>query len=244
VSDLIVARAVDFDLILIGGNEADSPQPAIRTEAPRRHLDAAGYAWATLGVALATGIGAVVDRYLQLANISVIFLIAVMLIAMRLGRGPAIFASVASFLTFNFFFTVPRFSFSVSDTQNLLTIFFFLAAAFIVSNLAGRVRRQIEATRLNARRISNLYEFNRRIAGAAGRDDVLWAVVHHVAATMRGRSLVLLPQEGRLAIAAAIRRKTRSPTATRPPPPGPGSTACRPGSAPRPCPAPTGCSCR
>lgn len=53
-----------------------------------------------------------------------------------------------------------------------------------------------------ARRTAKLYDFSRRIAGAASRDDVLWAVVHHVAATIQCRSLVLLPHEGSLTIAA------------------------------------------
>ena len=58
----------------------------------------------------------------------------------------------------------------------------------------SRVGSQVEATRLSARRTANLYGFSRKIAAAADQDDVLWAVVHHVAATIHGRSLVLLPE--------------------------------------------------
>jgi two-component system sensor histidine kinase KdpD len=151
---------------------------------------------------VATSIGFAIDIWLPIANISVGFLIAVMLIAMQLGRGPAIFASVTSFLAFNFFFGEPRYAFSLADTHFILTIFYFLAAAIIVSNLASRVRAQVDATKLSARRTANLYEFSRKIAAGISRDDVLWAVVHHVAATIRGKSLVLQPIDGRLQIAA------------------------------------------
>jgi two-component system sensor histidine kinase KdpD len=69
--------------------------------------------------------------------------------------------------------------------------------------VAARTREQAEASRQAARRTAKLYDFSRRIAAAASRDDVLWAVVHHVAATLKCRSLVLLPDAaGGLAIAA------------------------------------------
>jgi len=79
---------------------------------------------------------------------------------------------------------------------------FFLIAAVIISNMAARLRAQIRATRESVRRTTNLYEFGRKITAAATLDDVLWAVVHHVAATIHGKSLVLMPGELGLAIAA------------------------------------------
>jgi len=53
-----------------------------------------------------------------------------------------------------------------------------------------------------ARSSANLYEFSRKVAAAASSDDVLWAVVHHVASTLECRSLILLPNDGKLEIAA------------------------------------------
>ncbi|MBY0429693.1 MAG: GAF domain-containing protein, partial [Rhodospirillales bacterium] len=57
---------------------------------------------------------------------------------------------------------------------------------------AARLRAQMETTRESARRTANLYDFGRKISAAAALDDVLWAVVHHVAATIHGKSLVLM----------------------------------------------------
>ncbi len=202
VTAQILSRTGAFDVLLVGGEDSGRPAPAIQTKAVATTTNWRAYVLAALAVAAATGIGFLIDLWLPLANISVGFLIAVMLIAMKLGRGPAIFASVASFLSFNFFFTEPRGSFTVSDTQNVLTIVFFLIAAVIVSNLASRVSQQVDAAKTRARRTDILYEFSRKIAAAASRDDVLWAVVHHVAATIRGKSLVLLPGKDRLEIAA------------------------------------------
>ena len=59
----------------------------------------------------------------------------------------------------------------------------------------------MQAARESARRTTNLYDFGRKIT-AATIDDVLWAVVHHVANTIRGKSVVLLPAEQGLTVAA------------------------------------------
>ena len=87
--------------------------------------------------------------------------------------------------------------------------------AVIVGNLAARLKAQVEAMRQITRRTANLYDFSRRIAGAAALNDVLWAAVHHVASTLQCHSLVLLPREGeRLEIASGYPPEDQmSPTA-------------------------------
>ena len=97
----------------------------------------------------------------------------------------------------------------------MLTVVFFLVVAVIVGNLAARLKAQVEAMRQTTRRTANLYDFSRKIAGAAALDDVLWAAVHHVASTLQCHSLVLLPHEGdRLEIASGYPPEDQmSPTA-------------------------------
>ncbi|WP_207459028.1 sensor histidine kinase KdpD [Azospirillum sp. SYSU D00513] len=198
----LLARTEEFDLLVVAGEE---PRRSAAPDGPRPGQGAGqgavarsgwrGYAAATAAVAAATAFAFLIDRWLPVANISVAYLLAVLLVAIRFGRGPSIHASVVAFFGFNFFFTEPRLTFAISDAQNIVTVFFFLAAAMITSNLAARLRAQVEATRIGAKRTANLYDFNRRIAAAAGLDNVLWAVVHHVASTMNGASLVLMPPE-------------------------------------------------
>jgi len=200
VTDRLIARAGGLTVILVGGEEDLRPRPSPHRRAP-------GPGWRGYGVALlaavtATGIGWLIDLALPIANISVAYLLAVTIVAMRAGLRPAILASFVCFFAFNFFFTEPRWSFSISDSQNILTVVIFLIAAVIVSKMAARLRARIETSRESARRTATLYDFSRKVAAAATQDDVLWAVVHHVAATIHGRSLVLLPGEAGLAIAA------------------------------------------
>lgn len=202
VTDRLVARGGAFNILVVGDDSENARKTPGPPPPPPEPRDWPGLALALAAVATATGLGFAIDPWLPVASISVAYLLAVMVVAMRFGLGAAIVASVGSFLAFNFFFTEPRFTFAVSDVQNLLTLAFFLIAAFIVSGMASRLRAQVQASRESARRTVNLYDFGRKVTGAATQDDVLWAVVHHVADTIRGRSLVLLPADGRLAVAA------------------------------------------
>jgi len=198
----IVARAQDFDVTLIAPGEPEAARAAL-PPAPPQPVAAGSYVWATAAVAAAGLVAYAADRVLPLPNLSLIFLTAVLLVATRRGLWPSIYASLLSFLAYNFFFTVPFHTFTVSSRDDVLTIFVFLLAATVAGNLAGRLKAQVEAMRTTVRRMENLYRFSRSVAAAASLDDVLWAAVHHVAATLRCRSLVLLPAEaGRLEIAA------------------------------------------
>lgn len=203
VTDRVIEQAGDFTVTVVGGEEESPSSPALPQRPPaKRHWPGAGVLFALTATAVATGLAFVIDLWLPIANISVGYLLAVLVVAMRSGRGPGILASAVSFFAFNFFFTEPRWTLAISDTQNILTVVFFLIAAVLVSNMAARLRAQISAARENARRTGNLYDFGRKVSAAATQDEVLWAVVHHVAATIHGRSLVLMPGDHGLAIVA------------------------------------------
>jgi two-component system sensor histidine kinase KdpD len=140
---------------------------------------------------------------------------AVLFAATRFGLWPSVYTALLSFVAYNFFFTEPHHTFIVTHREDVLTMIFFLVVAVIVGNLAARLKAQVEAMRQTARRTANLYDFSRRIAGAASLNDVLWAAVHHVASTLQCQSLVLLPREGgRLEIASGYPPEDQmSPTA-------------------------------
>lgn len=202
VTDRLIAETGDITVLVVGGSDNAKPKPVA---SPNRMAlrDWLNLAFAVVVTGAATGVGFAVDKIgLPIANISVAYLMAVLLVALKGGLRPAILTSVASFLAFNFLFTEPRYTFAITDTQNILTVVFFLIASVVVSNMAARLRAQMQATKESARRTGNLYDFGRKITAAATLDDVLWAVVHHVAATIHGKSLVLMPAENGLSIAA------------------------------------------
>ena len=203
VTDRLIRRSGDFTVLVVGADQTDKRKARpVSPPGLQGWWPWLGYPFALVAIAVATGLGFVIDMWLPIANISVAYLLAVLIVAMRAGLRAGILASLAGFFAFNFFFTEPRWTLAITDTQNILTVVFFLIAAVVVSNMAARLRAQVQATRESVRRTTNLYEFGRKITAAATQDDVLWAVVHHVATTIHGRSLVLLPAGQGLRVAA------------------------------------------
>ncbi|MCF8479913.1 MAG: sensor histidine kinase KdpD [Rhodospirillum sp.] len=183
----------DFEVTVTGVDDASPKGPVVRAPEGNSHRWLPGLSWATAAVALAGVAAWLVERILPLPNLSLVFLTAVLFVAMRLGLWPALYAVGLSLLVYNFFFTVPFMTFTVYHRADILTLMFFVLVAVITGNLAGRVREQLVSIRQTARRTANLYAFSRKVVAVASLDDVLWASVHHVASTLSARSLVLLP---------------------------------------------------
>ena len=89
-------------------------------------------------------IGEVLTQITPIPNLSMVFLLAVLVTAMSFGIWPAIYASVLSFLAYNFFFIPPIYTFTVAEPYELLALVIFLVVAVISSALAGRVREQAQ----------------------------------------------------------------------------------------------------
>ena len=161
--------------------------------------------WTTLGAAVsavgaAVLVGTALDHATQLPNLSMVFLLAVLLCGMRFGMSSAIAASVLSFFAFNFFFIDPRYTFTVAEPHELLSLVIFLAVAFVTGSLAGRLSEQAIATRERAEATHALFDFSRKLSGLSKLDDVLSLLASQVAAVAKGRSVVLLARGEGLSI--------------------------------------------
>jgi two-component system, OmpR family, sensor histidine kinase KdpD len=127
-------------------------------------------------VAAAAMIALVLQR-LPHANLSLLFIIGVLIVAVRYGLWPAVYASVLSFLVFNFFFTEPLYSFKVSREGDLATLIFFLLVASISGNLAFRMRDAMVNREAATARTLALQSMTQNVAGAATRDQILQILV-------------------------------------------------------------------
>ncbi|MBN2752773.1 MAG: DUF4118 domain-containing protein [Rhodospirillaceae bacterium] len=172
---------------------AEDEVPLIRV-APPFWQRLVPYVWGMVAVTAAGGIAYGLEKVLPLPNLSLVFLSAVLLVAMRFGALPAIYAGVLSSAVYNFFFTPPYFTFFVDHEGDSLTLAFFLLVAALTGNLTGWVRGQLIAAQHVAQRTAVLYDFSSKVAAASGLEDVVGAVCGHVAATLGASSLVLLPQ--------------------------------------------------
>ncbi len=206
VVDRLLHYDSNIDVLVVGPDNAPVREPADKPVEPRipTPFGWLKYVKALYAVALASVISLLLSLLnAQYHNYAVIYLTAVILVAIRQGRGPAIFAAVLTAPVLHFLFSEDKYSFHKIYRIDPIALVVFFGATIIISNLAQRVRAQIDATRLSERRSKNLYDFNRKIASAAGLDDVLWAVVHHVASTIGGKAIVMMPKEHRLEISAA-----------------------------------------
>jgi two-component system sensor histidine kinase KdpD len=132
------------------------------------------------GVLIATAVDWLMFPYFATANLIMMYLIAVVAVAIGWGRGPSVAASVLSVATFDFFFAPPYFSFAVSDIQYLLTFGVMLAVALVISNLAVRLQRQAELARYRERRTGVLYAMSRDLATHRGTGMLAQLAAKHL----------------------------------------------------------------
>lgn len=124
------------------------------------------YAWSAAICAAVTLLATPLRNWLELSNIVMLFLLAVMGVALRLGRGPAVLAAFLSVAFFDFFFVPPRLSFAVSDVQYLLTFAVMLAVALVVGQLMANLRYQARVSMNREGRARALYEAARDLSAA------------------------------------------------------------------------------
>jgi two-component system sensor histidine kinase KdpD len=125
-----------------------------------------------------------------------VYLLGVVGVARRFGRGPAIWASVLSVGAFDFFFVAPSHTFAVSDVQYLVTFAVMLLVALVISTLTVRLRQQAEAARQRERRTAALYAMSRDLASMRGTDDLLWVAARHISEVFESQVVLLLPDAG------------------------------------------------
>ncbi|HEX7814461.1 ATP-binding protein, partial [Dyella sp.] len=155
--------------------------PAERAQARRRLRMPGGkgrrseYAFATLATLVAFGLSFIADRYLSVANLSLIFLTAVLVVATRTRMAVAVYTAVLCFLGYNFFFAPPRYTLAIANVDDVLAVTLFLVVALVCSRLATRLASQVESMRAAHAHARALLALGQRLSistDAAGIRDV------------------------------------------------------------------------
>jgi len=168
------ARGLEINVL-----DSDEQQHAPRQRSPQA-LVWFDYALAPLATLLACGLAWAVSSLLPLPNISLVFLAAVLLVAVRSSLGPALVCAALSFLTYDFLFIPPNFSFAIQREEDVLTLLFFLLMAALTGNLAARQRRQLQALRDTQEETSELLDLSRKLTAATDRQAVVSAAAQHL----------------------------------------------------------------
>ncbi len=182
VVDQLIRASGPIDVYVISG-EAKMPPLAAETRAWLPHRPWRRYPQSILLVALATLIGQPVSLFLSPTNLVMLYVVAVVIAAVFLGRGPSLLASFLSVLAFDFFFVPPRLTFAVSDTQYVLTFIGLFLVGLVISSLAARAREQAEAARNREAQTAELYGLSRDLAAALGLDDIARILIRHMLRT-------------------------------------------------------------
>src|SRR5262245_52630603 len=127
-----------------------------------------------------------------LAHGSVVYLVPVVIAATRWGVVSAIVAAICGVLASAFFFYEPLYSFRIKDPQEVIDLILFIFVAVAVSQLATRLKRQLEMARQRETDLRDLYAFSRRLAVAFDVSDIHAAIEDHLASVMQ-RNVVLFP---------------------------------------------------
>ncbi|HEX2012820.1 MAG TPA: DUF4118 domain-containing protein, partial [Roseateles sp.] len=188
----------DIDLIEVGQPQGQAPQPGpqagaaaepgwgpVARELPR-------YALAALACGLTSALAWPLQRLFDEANIVMLFLLTVLAVALKLGRGPAVLASFLSVGLFDFFFIAPHLSFAVSDVQYLLTFIVMLAVGLITGQLTAHLRYQAQVAAEREARSRALFELTRELAGALQTEQVVQVAQDKLARELHGRAQVLV----------------------------------------------------
>ncbi|MDH4986487.1 sensor histidine kinase KdpD [Aminobacter anthyllidis] len=200
----LIRQAGNISVHVTSGTEQDAAPASqgVKTAIPRRRFDPWPYLTAGLHVVGALVVGMALQQFLDVRNIALVFIMAVLTSAVTLGLRPALFASILSALAYNFFFLPPLYTLTIADPESVVALLFFLIVAVIASNLTGRVQRQAAAARERARLTEDLYLFSKKLAGTGTLDDVLWATAFQIASMLKVRVVLLLPEDGSIAVKA------------------------------------------
>ncbi|MCW2243272.1 sensor histidine kinase [Azospirillum canadense] len=205
VASHLIRRAGDISVHVIAGDSGGPIPPKTVRTAPRR---APSFEWwpflASTGyVAAALVVGKVLQQVLDVSNVALVFLTAVLTSAVTGGLLPSLYASLISVLAFNYFFLPPLYTFTITEAENIVALFFFAVVALIASNLTARVRAQAVAARRRAKTTEDLYQFSRKLAGVVTMDDLLWATAYQIAAMLKVHVVLLLP-DGASGVAGSV----------------------------------------
>ncbi|KVV58604.1 sensor protein KdpD [Burkholderia territorii] len=215
----LAERAGDVDLMLIRASASDEVRAApldarardwrdafaqfgMRRSPPRHYLYAAAIC------AAITGVASIVSARLDLTNLVMLYLLGVVFSAVRLGRGPGVLQSFLSVAAFDFFFVPPRMSFSVSDTQYVLTFFGMLLTSLVISHLTSTLTRQASIAQRRERRTGAIYAMARELGAALTTEQIVEIGSRHVGEVFRARVAFLLPDS-----ADQVRQKIEEPDA-------------------------------
>ncbi|HEV2186569.1 MAG TPA: sensor histidine kinase KdpD [Stellaceae bacterium] len=191
----LVRKTGPISVHVISAEADEAPAKPVATRPHPQPFNLLAYTSSAGAVLLALGVASLIERFVGLQSVSLVFLMAVLACAVAWGLWPALFACLLSVLAYNFFFLPPLYTLTIADPENVVALFFFALVALIVSNLTAATRTQIVSARGRAKATAELYAFSRKLAGIGTLDDLLWATAFQVSSMLKVSTVLLLPDQ-------------------------------------------------
>ncbi|KAF0217136.1 MAG: two-component system OmpR family sensor histidine kinase [Geobacteraceae bacterium] len=191
---------IDVYVVSIEPGEA---KPGVASARQKKPFIWSGYMKSLALVAAATVAGQLVRTFLAPTNLVMIYLLAVVLAAVRLGLNPAIMTAFLSVAAFDFFFVPPHLTFAVADTEYLITFVALFTVGVVISKLVATAGERAVTIRDREVHTASLYYLSRDLAAAADIEAILDAIIRNFGESFNGRLLILLPEGERLEIKGA-----------------------------------------
>ena len=209
VVDVLISQAHNINIYLLGSPNKHAeddlelssslktaPLPGLRQQIPSRVKKRYfGYLWATVVTGISTLVAWLLFNNLELANLVMVYLLGVVFVATRFGRGPSVLASILGVVLFDLLFVPPFFSFSVADSQYLLTLIGMLIVGIVISSLMANVRSQAKVASYRERRAAVLYAMSKDLASSQAEEGIVRIAVKHLHSEFGSRNVILFPDQ-------------------------------------------------
>jgi two-component system sensor histidine kinase KdpD len=196
IVDQLIRASEDIDIYVISTRE-EKHSPALPPEW-QPHSSLTRYLISLALVAAVTGIGYLVRGTLESANLVMLYLMAIILSAALLGRGPALLATIASVLAFDFFLVQPYLTFAVTDSQYIITFVVLFIVSLVISTLTVQVREQAEAAIARENDTAALFELSSDLTAATDLKAVASVVLTHISQVFEREAVIFLPENSQL----------------------------------------------
>ncbi|MBK5418109.1 two-component system sensor histidine kinase KdpD [Pseudomonas sp. TH31] len=203
LADRIGALGADLDVIQVS-LPSGNPRPESKSETRESPILWPAYLWSAALCAATTLIALPLLGVLEQANIVMLFLLAVVAVAVRFGRGPAVLAAFVSVGSFDFFFVSPRFSFAFADVQYLVTFSVMLVVALVIGQMTAGLTYQARVAQRREDRMRALYDMSRLLSAALMTEQVAEISAQFLSAEFGARSALLVADDNNKLLAPMV----------------------------------------
>ncbi len=196
----LARHAPDLDVMMVALDDPPS-SPSPRASDSRGFIDRfrVQLHGCLVALALCAGITLMAMQWLTAfdpTNLVMIYLLAVVIVALRYGRWPSVLATLINVVSFDLFFIAPHGTLAVSDVQYILTFIVMLIVGLVIGNLTAGMRYQARVARYREQRTRHLYEMSKSLAISRSAEDIAEISERFIHSTFQARSQLLFPEAG------------------------------------------------